>query len=204
MAIAPGLLTVIEGTDASWLDDFDSSLLSPARESDLGRRLLARSLAAGAASTLLAPAPKPALQRVVGRWSPEKLQSLVRNLGVLAFAPAIRSEVGREPVRRLKLALDKRYLLALDRQVWDGEVPRDVHARLQAAMQTALREPDATAALLPLFNQHGCAELRAWAHQRDPAFTEWLALLHPRDHVLPPTHLPPSAVQQLYAVHAGN
>lgn len=153
---------------------------------------------------LLAPAPKPALDRVVARWSPEKLRSLVRNIGVLAFAPAIRSEVGREPVRRLKLALEKRYLLALDRNVWDGEVPRDVQLRLQQAIRAALDESDPTPALLSLFDRHGCAELRAWAHPRDPAFTEWLALLHPRDQTLPPTHLPPSAVQQLYSVHAGN
>lgn len=204
MDTATGLHTVIEGTDASWLDEFDSRLLAAARCSPLGRRLLARTLARGAASTLLAPAPKPALDRVVARWSPEKLRSLVRNIGVLAFAPAIRSEVGREPVRRLKLALDKRYLLALDRNVWDGEVPRDVQVRLQQAMRTALEETDPTPGLLSLLDRHGCAELRAWAHPRDPAFTEWLALLHPREQALPPTHLPPSAVQQLYSVHAGN
>lgn len=204
MDTARGLQTVIEGADASWLDDFDPALLPDARTSPLGRRLLARTLAAGAASTLLAPSPKPALDRVVARWSPEKLRSLVRNIGVLAFAPAIRSEVGREPVRRLKLALDRRYLLALDRNVWDGEVPREVQLRLQQAMQAALDGTDPTPGLLALFERHGCAELRAWAQARDPAFTEWLALLHPRDQTRPPTHLPPSAVQQLYSVHAGN
>lgn len=198
------LRAIIEGTDPSWLEEFDPALLPAARDSALGRRLIARILAGGAAATLLAPSPKPALDRVIKRWPQQKLQSLVRNLGVLAFAPAIRAEVGREPVRRLKQALDKRYLLALDRQVWDGEVSRELQAQLQSAMHEALAQTDASPALLALFNQHGCVELHAWAQLRDPALTEWLALLHPRNHPRPTTHLPPTAVQQLYAVHAGN
>lgn len=204
MAGAGELRAVIDGTDPGWLDGVDPALLPAARNSALGRRLMARTLAGGTAATLLAPSPKPALDRVLKRWPQVKLRSLVRNLGVLAFAPVIRAEVGREPVRRLKQALDKRYLLALDRQVWDGEVPRERQAQLQSVMQDALARTDTTPALLALFNQHGCAELHAWAQLRDPALTEWLALLHPPGHPRPAAHLPPAAVQQLYAVHAGN
>ena len=47
-------------------------------------------------------------------------RQLSRDLGALAFAPAIRAEVRREPVRQLKRALGNSYLLALDKQVWDG------------------------------------------------------------------------------------
>ncbi|MEO6170886.1 MAG: hypothetical protein ABIO84_08125 [Lysobacter sp.] len=204
MEIPTPLRAVLADTDGSWLADFDAALLAPARDSVLGRRLLARTLGAGGAATLLAPAPKPVLTRVLTQWPREKLQSLALNLGVLAFAPVIRAEVARETVRRLKHALDKRYLLALDRQVWDGEVPRELQQRLHRAMHTAMEEAEGAAALLALLGRQGRAELRRWANPRDPALIEWLALLHPRTDDTPVPHLPPAAVQRLYAIHAGN
>lgn len=204
MEISTSLRAVLAETDVSWLADFDPSLIAPARDSVLGRRLMARTLAEGAAATLLAPSPKPVLTRVLKQWPSEKLQSLVLNLGVLAFAPVIRAEVARETVRRLKHALDKRYLLALDRQVWDGEVPRELQQRLHAAMHTAIADAEGATALLALLSRQGRAELRDWANPRDSALIEWLALLHSRSDHTPTPHLPPSAVQRLYAIHAGN
>ncbi len=203
MDVSGGLLAVLADTDSSWLADFDAALLPRARESVLGRRLIARSLAGGSAATLLAPSPKPTLDRVLGQWPREKLQSLTLNLGVLAFAPVIRAEVGREAVRDLKHALDKRYLLALDRKIWDGEVPRELQLRLQSLMHQALGGKEASPTLVALLNRQGRTELHAWAHTRDPALIEWMGLLHPRDDQAPSAHLPAAAVQRLYAFHAG-
>lgn len=202
MQQAGELRTLLAEVDPSWLDGLDPALFSRARESRLGRRMLARWLADGAGAALLAPAPQPALERVAKRWPRSKLESLLRNLGVLAFAPVIRAEVGREPVRRLKHALDKRYLLALDRKVWDGEVGHDTRTYLEASLASALDHPEPTPALLAMFARHGRAELRAWATPRDPLLAEWVALLHPRDPD-PRAHLPVAAVQQLYSIHAG-
>src|SRR5690606_24007255 len=77
MASAGELRAVIDGTDPGWLDGVDPALLPAARNSALGRRLMARTLAGGTAATLLAPSPKPALDRVLKRWPQVKLRSLV-------------------------------------------------------------------------------------------------------------------------------
>src|SRR5690554_4881744 len=126
--------------DPSWYsgdgEALDPRLLSRARRSRLGRRLLARLLlGAGAAGALLAPRPGSGTPTAPTRWPPAQLGRLTRDLGVLAYAPMIRAEVRHEPVRRLKHALGGSYLLPLDPTIWDAKVAPEVQRRLQDAWE---------------------------------------------------------------------
>ncbi len=179
----------------------DAALLAQARESALGRRLLARELAAGPGAALLAPAPGRDAGAVARRWPRASLSALSRDLGVLAFAPAIRAEIRREPVRRMKAALGSSYLLALDQGVWNGRATAEVQLALQAHLARALLSETAPAeALFAMFEGQGRAELAAWARQRDPALADWVALLHPR-HAQAPAHLPEKPVLRVVTHH---
>ncbi len=179
----------------------DPQLIARARGSALGERLLARWLAAGPAAALLAPTPQREIGQAAVRWPRSRLGPFLRDLGVLAMAPAIRAEVGRDAVRRLKQALGNSYLLALDRTVWDGRVPAETQLALGAALQAALAaDPEGHAALYALFDRQGRAELRAWAREHDRALGEWAMLLHPREDDAP-TVLPAKQVQLLHEHH---
>lgn len=180
----------------------DAALLKRARVSVLGERLLARWLVAADAGALLAPTPQREVGAVALRWPRPRLAPLLRDLGVLAMAPAIRAEVGREPVRRLKQALGNSYLLALDRTVWDGRVEDATRvAALAASLRAALaEEAQDHAALYALLEHQGRSELRAWGLAHDAALGEWVALLHPREQPAA-TVLPAKQVQLLHEHH---
>lgn len=196
-----GLRTLLTELDPHWLDGVDPALLAGGRESRLGRQVLLRCLAHAPVTALLAPAPVPVLDRVAAAWPRDRLEALQRNLGILAFAPAIRAEIGREPVRRLKEALGKRYLLALDRQMWDGQVPGALLARMQSRLAEAVASHNPTAVLLAMVSRQGRAELRQWAATHEPALADWVLLLHPADSTVR-AHLPAGAVARLHAHHA--
>lgn len=200
VAAGTGLGTLLAEVDPQWLEGLDPALMAAGRQSRLGRAVLLRCLAAPTGA-LLAPSPEPALDRTAMAWPRARLDPFLRNLGILAFAPAIRAEIGREPVRRLKEALGKRYLLALDRQMWDGQVPPVLQARLQQRLSDAVAAPDPRAALLGLCARQGRAELRHWAATHDAALAEWTQLLHATDPE-PRAHLPAGAVARLHAHHA--
>ena len=180
------LRALLAEVDPAWLDGagppLDPGLAARARDSALGRRLLAAWLAGGPASALLGPDPAREPDSVRSRWRRARVDALCRDLGILAHAPPIRAEVRREPVRRLKAALGNSYLLALDQSVWDGKLPPD---RLQeagvdfrAALDAAMAGDD-PAPLHAVFDRQGRAELQAWARRRDPALADWCRLLHP-------------------------
>ena len=194
------LQTLLAEVDPSWYDGLEPALLSRAQESHLGRRLLARWLAAGAASTLLAPAPGVGPLDVVARWPRAGVAALTRDLGALAFAPAIRAEVRREPVRRLKQALGNSYLLALDNTVWNGRVDPAIARRLAAELERALAGEDDTVLYALLYRQ-GRAELNEWADGHERALSEWARLLQPSDAALDPAHLPEKPFLRVYAHH---
>lgn len=201
------LRALLSEVDPGWLDDagaaLDEGLARRARDSALGRRLLAAWLAAGPAAALLAPDPVRAPAATRERWPRARVAALCRDLGILAHAPSIRAEVRREPVRRLKAALGNSYMLALDRTVWDGRLPPD---RLRAiaddfsAALAATLSADDPAPLYELFGRQGRAELRAWARRRDPALADWCTLLHPPEDGVP-THLPEKPVLRVHAHH---
>lgn len=206
------LQALLEGIDAEWYrytgagtggtaDDIDPTLLQRAHESDLGQRLLARWLVTGPAPHLFAPRADGGTSKLATLWPREQLAALIRDLGVLAFAPAIRAEVGREPVRILKRALGNSYLLALDKAVWDGHVDKAVATRLRSQLHATLalsaQDDDALYALL---DAQGRGELRAWAAARDPAFADWVMLQWPREDAAP-AHLPEKQVIFLTGHH---
>ena len=196
-----GLRGVLAEIHPGWYGDVDPALLQRAQASGIGRRLLARWLAADVAPRLFAPSPQ-GLATVAVRWPRARLAALARDLGTLAFAPAIRAEVRREPVRRLRHVLGNSYLLALDQSVWDGRVGAAVGKRLKADMAAAL-DGDAGdhAQLLALFDRQGRNEVRAAAGRDDPALGEWLMLQHPRE-TAAGAHLPEKPVTMLFMHHA--
>lgn len=195
--------------DPGWFarngEALDPRLLAPGRRSRLGLRLLARTLLeAGAGQALLAPRPGASTPITILRWPRAKLGPLVRDLGVLAYAPLIRAEVRREPVRRIKKALGNSYLLALDPTVWDARVDRQVLSRLQqqwdALFAQLLQTPADDGPLFTLLERQGRGELRRWAEQRDRPLAEWVALVHPPEEPAP-GHLPEKPVLLLATHH---
>jgi len=186
--------------DPSWFGELDPALLPPARGSRLGRRMLGRWLAAGPAAALLAPSPDEGAIATTVRWSRAGLSALVRDLGALAYAPAIRAEVRREPVRRLKQALGNSYLLALDNTVWNGRVDPAVGQRLSAGLETALAAHESEA-LFAALDRQGRAELDEWARGSEPALAEWARLQQPQEAPLDPAHLPEKPILRVYAHH---
>ncbi|MDN5780810.1 MAG: hypothetical protein L0H23_02105 [Luteimonas sp.] len=177
-------------------------LLQQACDSVLGRRMLARWLMRdiGIGGELLAPRPDGAIAAAVLRWPRARLVLLLRDVGALAYAPAIRAEVRREPVRQLRRALGNSYLLALDKQVWDGKVQVSTAATLRTGLGAALVGAQDDATLYDLLDRQGRGELQAWAAQRDPALAEWVRLQYPREAVAEP-HLPQQQVQFLHDHH---
>lgn len=202
------LQTVLAEIDPGWYvpaggAPLDVQLIHRARGSALGERMLARWLATGPAAALLAPTPQREIGSTAVRWPRARLGPFLRDLGVLAMAPAIRAEVGRDAVRRLKQALGNSYLLALDRTVWDGRVPAEVQLALGASLRGALvADPEGHAGLYALFDRQGRAELQRWAQEQDRALGEWAVLLHPREEDIPVV-LPAKQVQLLHEHHLG-
>jgi len=202
MALQALLAEVEPGWYANGADVPDPELVDRARGSALGRRLLAGWLATGAASALLAPSPdRGRCAGLVERWPRARLEALVGDIGVLAYAPAIRAEVRREPVRRLKAMLGNSYLLALDRTVWDGRLEPALVARLSIEFGEALAVAGpGEDALRALFSRQGRHELQAWARRRDPALADWSVLVEPRE--APRTaFLPEKPVLRVYTHH---
>lgn len=181
----------------------DTALVARAADSALGRRMLAAWLAEGRASALLAPGPGRHPDATRMRWPRPRLAALVRDIGVLAHAPGIRAQTGRDPVRRLKAALGNSYLLALDRTVWDGQLERAQLAVVTSDFSHALAEATARDDAQPmhvLFDAQGRAELDAWARRRDPALADWCALVHPPG-PMRAAHLPEKPVLRVYTHH---
>lgn len=201
------LQSLLKEVDPSWYEDVDAGLLVRAQDSALGRRLLARWLAAEPAVEIFAPAPGRSLPDIAIRWPRPLLSALIRDLGALAFAPAVRAEVRREPVRRLKQALGNSYLLALDNTVWNGRVDPDVGKRLRADLDAALTADatrhggDGNVALYALLDLQGRGELLEWATRNDRALAEWVGLLHARDAAVASAHLPEKPVLRVRAHH---
>jgi len=178
----------------------DGDLLRHACDSALGRRMLARWLMRDIGGEVFAPRPDGAIAAAVVRWPRPQLAALSRDLGALAFAPAIRAEVRREPVRQLKRALGNSYLLALDKQVWDGRSEPATVKQLQAELTTSLAAGQDDAVLHGLLERRGRSELHAWVVQHDPALAEWLTLQYPREARLQ-AHLPEQQVLFLHDHH---
>lgn len=198
------LQALLAEVDPAWHgradDQPDAALLSRARGSRLGRRMLAGALASDQAQHLLAPTPAGP-SSLPARWTRTCLAGLHRDLGTLAYAPAIRAEIGREPVRRLKAVLGTGYLLALDRTVWDGKIAPGLQAELSSRLAAMLAGgADLASPLGTALQLQGRAELQAWAGHREPALAEWARLLEPPC-ALPAAHLPEKPALIVYTHH---
>ena len=182
----------------------DPQLVSLARGSALGQRLLVRALPETLTATLLAPRPGAGVHAAMAkRWPRERLSALVRDLGVLAYAPAIRGEVRREPVRWLRKVLGNGYLLAIDKTVWDGRVDRAAQVRLVADWQAVSADPAFLADPAPLgalLDLQGRGELCTWADARNPALAEWTRLIL-GDAPARPAYLPDKALLRVLTHH---
>lgn len=205
------LQTLLREVDPVWYhpaddrpqDALDAILLKRSQATPLGRRMLARWLATGPAMALLAPRPDGQLASAVARWPRPKLAGLVRDLGTLAFAPAVRAEVRRDHVGLLKRVLGNGYLLALDNAVWDARVDPDVRRALANALEQptkAAQDSGKPAAVHALLDRQGRSELHAWAIQRDAALADWLTLQSPPEARLPAV-LPEKQVLFLHSHH---
>ncbi len=204
-AAALPLRRLLAEVDPGWYADVDPGLSKAACDSALGRQLLARWLAADHAALLLAPKPAGEFASAAKAWPRPRLQAWCRDLGTLAFAPAIRSDIKRESVRFFKQALDNGYLLALDPAVWDGKVSPALAVRLSAALDAALLCEHPNRAFTALLDHQGRAELRGWAQRSDPALAQWLALLYPPQPELQhsefQSHLPEAPLLRLQLHH---
>jgi hypothetical protein len=197
------LRKLLADVDPSWYSGVDQTLLRSARDSALGRQLLGHWLAADYAAVLLAPKPAAEFATAARVWQRQRLQPLCRDLGTLAYAPAIRSDVKRSSVLFFKHILGNGYLLALDPSVWDGKVDVASGLLLTDALQSALASDHADLAFTTLLDAQGRAELRGWARNRDPALAEWLILSYPPEPDLK-RYLPEKQVLRLQLHHQSN
>lgn len=198
------LQAVLAGVDPSWYatpgDTAEPALLHDAGQRPVGRRILVRWLSANAGS-LLAPNSAGEVGVAAARWPSQRLSPLLRDVGILAYAPAIRGEVRREPLRRLKSAIGNGYLLALDQTVWDGKVDPPLSMSMTAVLGDALLiGPGRDEHLHALFDAQGRAELRMWADKRDPALAAWVALTRPLE-TPASAHLPEKAMLRVFTHH---
>ncbi len=188
--------------DPGWFDGLDAALVARAKRSPLGQRMLARWLLQEHAQQLLSPMPTRDFGLIARDWPRSRVVWLVRDLGILAYAPAVRAEVRRDPVRRLRRLLGNSYMLALDRTVWDGRLEPVVERGLINALSAALDTPEHDdGAIWSLLETQGLQELRSWGMHAEPALGQWVKLMAPP---LPegPAYLPPESVRMLRDHHA--
>ena len=164
----------LDGAHPAWFGLPDDALLERARASRAGRRLLARSLAAGAAPHLFGTLPVALPAVLAGQgWlllPGEVLRELAFDFGALAYAPAIRERIARADVLRLRAVLGaRRYAEAL--KVADGQ-GHDTQA-IRAALASAMADDEVLANAL---RQRGWLEWSAFARARHPALAERVRL----------------------------
>lgn len=203
------LQTVLAEIEPVWLQGtgeqrIPDDLMRIARGSALGERILARWLMADGGGALLAPNPQREVGLAAVQWPRQRLQKLIRDVGVLASAPAIRAEVGRNAVRKLKAALGNSYLLALDRTIWDGEgVNRAAAIKSAERLSAALQQDDPSTfdRLYAFLDWQGRCELRHWGAQHNTGFGQWVTLLHAQEAEMLAI-LPADQVKLLYEHHS--
>jgi hypothetical protein len=174
MAWAAVQRVALDGAHPAWFQLPDDALLSRARASGAGRRLLARSLASGAAPQLFGTLPAALPVALAGQgWlllPTPVLQELAFDLGALAYAPAIRERIARSDVLCLRRVLGmRRYTDALKPATGRDE---DVNA-IRAALDAAIADDDALAATV---RDRGWIEWTGFAEARHPVLVERLRL----------------------------
>lgn len=174
MAWAAVQRVALDGAHPAWFGLPDDALLSRARASGAGRRLLARSLAEGAAPELFGTLPASLPVALSGQgwlsWPTAVLEELAFDLGALAFAPAIRERIERSDVLRLRRVLGmRRYADALKPAAGRNQ---DTQA-IRTALDVALADDEVLASAL---RRRGWNEWTQFAQARHPVLVERLRL----------------------------
>lgn len=174
MAWAAVQRVALDGAHPAWFRLPDDALLSRARASSAGRRLLARSLAGGAAPQLFGTLPASLPVALAGQgwllWPSAVLEELAFDLGALACAPAIRERIERSDVLRLRRVLGmRRYADALKPAAGRNENTQAI----RAALERALADDEVLASAL---RRRGWIEWSGFAEARHPVLVERLRL----------------------------
>ncbi len=166
--------TALAQAHPSWFEGFEPDLLEQARQSQYGRRLLARDLARHGAPTLFSSIPAAVPHALSSEdWlqlARDPLDTLLLDLAAIAFASAIRACINRADVLRLRRVLgEPRYSLALRHTQSAGEYAEAIHADLSRSMIS-------DDALLETLRARGRLELMTTAVAAHPAAVERLRL----------------------------
>lgn len=199
------LKSTVDGAHASRFGDAPPILVEHARNSPLGRRMLALRIERAAPALFdLAAANDSGWveQHPVALFSGERLRGATLDLGALAFSPALRARVDRSEVLRLREAIGAaRVSFALSTDPWRGKLSDGVRHCALAGFARVLDNADAIAELL---RQRGRVELFSYAASQHPLLAERIKLAFPsaaagerRDAWLPPE----TVAQYLGAAH---
>ena len=167
----------LDGAHPAWFHPMDEQIVGRARQSRYGRRLLARCLAGRPAPVLFGSYPASVPQALANQqWmlSPATvLEDLALDLGVAAFAPAIRQRVARTDVLRLRRTLGpRRYADALASRHRDHHGDHGISAALDLAMASDEQ-------LVNALRWRGWAEWLDFVQPQHPALAERLRLSAP-------------------------
>lgn len=167
---------------SDWLPALPAELVTLARRSPRGRRMLATRLAAGpAAVTMSVSAVRAINHSPADDWllqPRDRLRSAVLDVGALALLPGIRVMVDREAVRRIRLALsDARYawVLEANQQWWDASNQPQID-RAVALLQKFLDQAPHLRHQIELRGAHELSVALAHGH---PVLAEKLRLTYP-------------------------
>ena len=178
-------------------------LLDAARDSALGRRLLAR-MALRRAPSVFAPDQERWQNWHIEdeawlAWPQARLQSFSRTLGAIALGPALRTHVERQAVLFLREVLGADWRQAQLATPWPGAAPDTVRQMGIAVLQRCGRD---AAMLSAAVHERGLIEFLAHAERRSAELAARLALSYAK---IPPTPcsrenwLPPGTVAVLLA-----
>lgn len=164
----------LDDVHPAWFAGWDAALVNEARQHALGRRLMALTLAQEAAPVLFGSLPAVIPHALSGSdWMllpGDRLAELTLDLGVAAFAEAIRRCIERQPVVRLRRVLgNDRYTRVLASERGDAQHLPEMQTELESAL---VGDETLKAAIY----QRGLAEWMAFAAPVHPAAIERLRL----------------------------
>ena len=197
---------LLDGLHATHFGELPPALLDPARQSVLGRRVLAR-MAMHRVPVLFAPDQERwqawDSSESWMRWTPSRLQAFTRTLGALSLGPALRVIVERQAVLFVRDVLGtdawRQAQLAL---AWKGNPPEAIRQMGAALLHRCGRDAQA---LLAAIDERGRIEFIGHAERRNAELATRLVLAYAQSPARPcskATWLPLSTVGDLLAAEA--
>jgi hypothetical protein len=168
---------LLSAQSLSW-PDFENELVERAKQSAIGRRMLANALAKTAAPHLFGSLEhlKPNEHAGWMALDEHSLDARILDLGALLFADAIRSTVVRQALQVLRSAIgETRYAMILKADLSD--VDHAWQKRAKTLFNAALNLPTS---LEPLLRTEGAQELFNLLEHEHPMLRERVRLLYPR------------------------